>query len=289
MVSRHSVLGLLVAAIVCASSVSSALAEQMIGYTRIGEITLLVGFDSEAPFFPNRIRFVTGLESDENLVSLDARPATGEIYAVGVGSSASHLYQLNPNTGAATAVGAALDPVVTSNESTRFGFDFNPTIDRVRLVSDQDQNLVLNPDTGVVAAIGVPLFYAVGDVNFGENPNVIHIAYDNNVAGAMTTVQRGIDSELNTLVTVANNLGALTTIGSLGVNVEEVGGFDVSATGAANALLTTSFFTFKFQQLYDINLATGAATSKGLAAFGVLELDGLTAVPAVTPTASRSE
>lgn len=143
---------------------------------------------------------------------------------------------------------------------------------------------MLDPATGAVSAVGLPLIYAVGDTNFGKNPNVVHIAYDNNVATATTTQQRGIDSELDILVTVANNAGTLGTIGPLGINVTEVGGFDVSASGAANALLTTQFFTLQLQQLYDINLQTGAASSKGLAAFGVLNLDGLTAVPTPAPT-----
>ena len=36
---------------------------------------------------------------------------------------------------------------------TAFGFDFNPTVDRIRVVSDTGQNLRLNPDTGAVAAV----------------------------------------------------------------------------------------------------------------------------------------
>jgi hypothetical protein len=223
-------------------------------------------------------RLLQGLPGNQKLVALDTRPATGEVYTVGVGSSASHLYKINLETGALSVVGSALDPKVTSSSNTAFGFDFNPTIDRVRLVSDEDQNLVLNPDTGAVTA-AVPLFYGLNDPNFGKNANVVDIAYDNNIAGAVTTQQRGIDSTQNTLVTVANNLGELTTIGALGVDVQEVGGFDVSASGTAYATLSTSFFSFTLQQLYTINLVTGEASPVGFAAFGLLGLDGLTTIP----------
>jgi hypothetical protein len=119
----------------------------------------------------------------------------------------------------------------------------------------------------------------LNDPNFGKNANVVDIAYDNNIAGAVTTQQRGIDSTQNTLVTVANNLGELTTIGALGVDVQEVGGFDVSASGTAYATLSTSFFSFTLQQLYTINLVTGEASPVGFAAFGLLGLDGLTTIP----------
>jgi hypothetical protein len=34
---------------------------------------------------------------------------------------------------------------------TSFGFDFNPTVDRIRLVSDSGQNLRLNPNSGAGA------------------------------------------------------------------------------------------------------------------------------------------
>lgn len=275
---RRCSLLLLTAAFFGTITVPAAQAEELVGLTRLGPFTLLVGIDSESPFFPTSFKFLQGLPGNEKLVALDARPATGELYTIGVGSSASHLYKINLESGALTPVGGALSPSVTSNSGSAFGFDFNPTIDRVRLVSDEDQNLVLNPDTGAVTA-AVPLFYTLTDPNFGKNPNIVDIAYDNNVVGGGSTQQRGIDSTLNTLVTVANNLGELTTIGPLGVDVEEVGGFDVSSSGVAYATLSTNFFAFTFQQLYTINLVTGAATPVGFAGFGLLGLDGLTVVP----------
>ena len=42
---------------------------------------------------------------------------------------------------------------------TGFGFAFDPVADRIRVVSDSEQNLRINPDTGTVAAgphLGVP-------------------------------------------------------------------------------------------------------------------------------------
>ncbi|MDZ4687457.1 MAG: DUF4394 domain-containing protein [Planctomycetaceae bacterium] len=269
---------------------SSAFAEDLVGVTRIANTTVLIGVDSERPVLPRFIRAVTGLIGNEQLVGIDVRPADGALIGVGSTTSSngsSHLYSIDVSTGAATVIGPAVNPDLTKagDGSTRFGLDFNPTIDRVRLVSDADQNIVFNPDTGATTP-ATPLIYAPADPNFGQNPNVVDIAYDNNVAGAQTSQQRGIDSARDVLVTVANNAGTLGTIGGLGVDVGEVGGFDVSATGVAYAAMTP--FGATAQRLYEINLQTGAATPKGILALGLVALEGLTALPASPPAASRS-
>jgi hypothetical protein len=53
------------------------------------------------------------------------------------------VYTINRATGVATAVSGALDI-----DGSVFGFDFNPTIDRVRIVSNTDKNYVFNPNDG---------------------------------------------------------------------------------------------------------------------------------------------
>ena len=45
---------------------------------------------------------------------------------------------VDPARGAAIAVGAPFTP---GTDGTAFGFDFNPTVDRIRVVSDTGQNL----------------------------------------------------------------------------------------------------------------------------------------------------
>ena len=61
---------------------------------------------------------------------------------------------------------------------TRFGVDFNPTVDRLRIVSDAGENLRVNPDTGA-------LVLADGALTAGFS--VTAAAYTNNFAGATTT------------------------------------------------------------------------------------------------------
>ena len=91
---------------------------------------------------------ITGLQMSETILGIDMRPLTGQLYALGSGS---RLYTINMASGAATAVGTG--PFDTVLKGTSFGFDFNPTVDRIRIVSDMGQNLRVNPITGVIAAV----------------------------------------------------------------------------------------------------------------------------------------
>jgi hypothetical protein len=214
----------------------------------------LVSFDTANPTTLLSAAPITGMQSLELALGIDFRPATGELYAVGSGST---LYRLNTGTGQATAVGAAFTPVLSGVE---FGFDFNPTVDRIRLTSDNGQNLRVHPDTGQVVFTDSPLAYASGDPNFGTAPRVSGSAYTNNFAGATTTTLYDIDTNLDILVTqVPPNAGVLNTVGSLGMDVSSLLGFDISgATGVAYAAVVRDG-DFR-SWLTTTNLATGAMT-----------------------------
>src|SRR5262245_18763380 len=71
---------------------------------------------------------ITGLQGGETALAIDVRPATGQLYLLG---STSRVYVLNPATGVATPVGPAFTQALSG---TSFGFDFNPTVDRIRVV-----------------------------------------------------------------------------------------------------------------------------------------------------------
>ncbi len=214
----------------------------------------LVRFDTAAPQMVTTIGTITNLQGGETILAIDFRPATGQLYALG---SSSRLYILNRMTGAATLVGILTTPL----SGTRFGFDFNPTVDRIRVVSDTDQNLRVNPNDGSNVVDGT-LAYAAGDVNSGQNPNVVGSAYTNNFSGATSTTLYGIDSNRDVLVTQnPANSGTLQTVGSLGVNTSDMVGFDIAAdSNTAYASLTV----IGFSSFYTINLATGATTQVDL-------------------------
>jgi len=212
---------------------------------------------------------VTGLQAAETLVGIDVRPANQLLYGVG---SASRLYTINPITGAATQVGSAGAFTLTG---TAFGTDFNPVPDRIRQVSNTEQNLRLNPNDGTLAATDGAL-----------NPagNVVGVAYSNNFPGALSTTLYAIDSASGVLgiITVPNGGGPITTQGSLGLgtNLNEAIGFDISGgSGIAYASITTGGVS----RLYTINLTTGAATLAGAIGSGTTPFLGLAAAQAPEP------
>ena len=203
------------------------------------------------PLSPSPVaKAITGVQPGETLFGIDFRPVNGQLYAIG---STSRLYTLNTSNGAATLVGSG--PLSTLLVGNDVGFDFNPTVDRIRLVTSSGQNLRLNPETGAVAMVDGPL-------NPGT-PTVTASAYTNNFAGAATTTLYNIETSMSTarlFTQTPPNDGTLVPVGSLGVTAEGANGFDIGGTsGMAYALLRSNGTTV----LYTVNLTNGSATAAG--------------------------
>ncbi len=215
----------------------------------------LVRFNSSRPGTILSSTAITGLQGGENLIGIDFRPATGQLFGLG---SNSRIYVINTFTGVATFVGTLTTPLLGSN----FGFDFNPVPDRIRITSDAEQNLRANPNDGTNVVDGT-LAYAVGDPNFGANPNVVASGYTNSFAGTTSTTLYNIDSNLDILVSQnPPNNGTLNTIGSLGVNSSGVVGLDITP-GNNTAFAAIQTEGSSSSGLYFINLSTGAASLIG--------------------------
>ncbi|AGA30776.1 DUF4394 domain-containing protein [Singulisphaera acidiphila] len=214
----------------------------------------LVRFNTQTPGTIVSSTPITGLQPGESILGLDFRPATGQLFALG---STSRLYTINPLNAVATPVGSG--PFTPALSGTAFGFDFNPTVDRIRVVSNTGQDLRLNPNDGTVAAVDGTLAYAPGDPNAGQTPNITGSAYLNNIVGATSTTLYGIDTTLGILV-IQNppNNGTLLTVGPLGVAASAVGGFDIRTVGGQNYAYAT-LVVGGSTNLYQINLTTGAA------------------------------
>ncbi len=204
----------------------------------------LIRFNLSTPNNVTIIGTITGLQSGENILGIDFRPVNGQLYALG---SSSRLYTINLTTAAASQIGNA--GAFTLN-GTNFGFDFNPTVDRIRVVSNTGQNLRINPNDGSLSAT---------DPNLNPGtPMVTAAAYTNSISGATTTTLYDIDTGNNTLnIQNPANAGTLVPVGPLGVTATGTNGFDIIARdGSAYAALTVGGVT----GLYVINLQTGAAT-----------------------------
>ena len=243
------------------------------GITNTGTSQQLVRFDTANPFAVTTIG-LTGA----NLLGIDFRPATGMLY----GYDGDRLYTINLATGAATQV---FD--VGNTTGAVAGFDFNPTVDRIRVTDASGTNLRLNPNDGATIVDGV-LRYAPGDANAGRMPNVTGVAYTNNDTDPATgTTLFGIDGTLGTLVTIVPpNEGVVNTVGSLGVSFAASGtSFDIVTVGTTNRAFFTALGggTGAATNLYEVNLTSGAATLVGTvnATGGVR---GIAIAPAVVST-----
>lgn len=215
----------------------------------------LVSFNSNTPGLMLSNVAITGMQAGENMLGMDFRPANGGLYGLG---STSRIYTINTSTGAATLVGTGAFTATLSG--TDFGFDFNPTVDRIRVVSDADQNLRLNPDTGQVAAVDGNLAYSATDPNTSRNPNAVGAAYTNNFAGSTSTTLFDIDSDLDTLVTQnPPNAGPLNTVRALGVNTGPNVGFDVQG-GSTVGYASLSPTSGGQSSLYTVGLTTTDTT-----------------------------
>ena len=266
------------ALVACAMSTSSSTARGAQAYG-VTTSNVLFTFDTATPMTISSGLAISGLASaNENIVGIDFRPATGQLFAMG---SFGQLYTVNTSNAVLTAVGSA-----TTIDGTSFGFDFNPATDRIRVVSNTNKNYVFNPNTGALELVATDLFYPVGDPAAGVDPNVVGIAYTNTLGGPPTQLF-AIDAGIDVLATLANNTGVLSTVGGLAtVNTGALVGFDVfsPSSGVNFAYATLTPTGSSVSNLYTINLATGAASLVGQINGGTLVTD-IAVVPVPEPAA----
>lgn len=258
---------------------------------------------------------VTGVTAGEALVGIDWRPQTGQLYGLGVNATANTAtaYVIDPGTGAATAVGAPgsiafVDaggfPVDLPDPATSgYGLDFNPTVDRVRVVTGSGLNFRVNPATGApvdgnldsgIPPAGVNPDAPINGLAPGST-GVSAAAHTNSfgqpLTGGVTTLY-ALDAAADAL-SIQNPADAGTQtaaiavkLGAAALDFTAASGFDIRpsvavsvanapAAGVADAVLTVGADT----ALYRLDLATGAATSAGpigagLAASGLAVGDG---------------
>lgn len=211
----------------------------------VDEQNNLVTFDSSNPAAFLSSLAITGVSASIN--AIDFRPLDNSLYGLGADRV---IYTINPLTGAATAASGSL-----AIAGTEFAFDFNPTIDRLRIVSNTNENYVFNPNNGALTT-ATSVFYPVGDPNAGADPDITAAAYTSSVFGAPGTSTQlySIDTANDLLTKQANSAGTLTTVGALGFNLGSRSSFDISGNDA---------FAFNGSTLYSVNLGSGALTSLG--------------------------
>jgi hypothetical protein len=198
---------------------------------------------------PVEILEIKGLPASEMILSIDYRPATGQLYALG---QSSRLYLINEKSGVATALGQA--PFTPAIAGENASIDFNPTVDRIRLVTESGQNLRLHPELGTVV-------FTDGNINGGMNPRIGAVAYTNSMAGASTTMLYDIDFEGDKLfIQNPPNDGGLQEVGDLSIDFSGKGDFDINPDNSTSLAVVNDNAE---SRLYTIDLGTGKANWVG--------------------------
>jgi hypothetical protein len=243
-----------------------------IGLTSDG---MLVCFDGDSPADEWMLGSITGLEG-ETIVGIDHRvpftdaatgvsngvPEGGWLYGLG---SNGGLYTLDvEGTDGQTVVATKKAQLDQALSGTAFGIDFNPTVDRLRIVSDTGQNLRANVDTGVTVVDGA--------LNTAGAPTagVVAAAYTNNDTDPATgTTLYDIDSALDQLVLQSPpNAGGLAPIGALGVDTGSAVGFDLYS---------------------EVSVNSGVSTTTDLVGWASLDVAGSKGLYSITPFSGRAQ
>lgn len=233
------------------------------GNNKIGEIA-----DASNPSVITGPFNITGLPAGQVIEGVDYRPLTGELYALGYNSATqeAQLFVISQTTAFATAIGT---PNILDLVAGKIGFDFNPTVDRIRVTSSNGGNYRLHPTTGAVVATDGTLSFSGNDVNAGASPNVIASAYTRSYIGSEVTSLYNIDFGLNILTTQnPPNDGLLNTVGSLNLAFHipnATVGFDFFYDGNAGAEkgLLSANTNNASDSLYIIDPGTGNVTNEG--------------------------
>jgi hypothetical protein len=225
------------------------------------------------------------ITAGEAMVGLAWRPQTGQLYGLGVnaGADTATLYLVDPQTGAVTVVGAAGDIAYAGVDfpaaSAGWGIDFNPTVDRLRVVADGGLNARVNPNSGLPAS-------ATPDSPHNGLPpgstGVTAVSYTNAfiqpLTGGVTTLYVLEPTANELLIQNPPNAGVLTaartvTLAGVPLDFGATAGFDIPgevavatssapAAGSGIVLLDVG----GTEGLYTLDLTTGAATLLGAVA-----------------------
>ncbi|MGQ0776318.1 MAG: DUF4394 domain-containing protein [Pseudonocardiales bacterium] len=228
----------------------------------------LVRFDTNRPGKAQGGVKVSGLTGDATLVGIDYRVQNNLLYGVG---DKGGIYTIDPGNGYANKVSQLSEAL----EGQFFGVDFNPAANRLRVISDTGQNLRHNIDDNSQNAAPAPGMTARDTAlttppTAGNTLGVTAAGYTNNDLVPTTgTTLFDVNTANDTLVVQSPaNAGTLAPTGQLTVDAGPNAGFDVYSVldNMGTTVDNRAFATLQVggrYALYDVNLLTGKATSRG--------------------------
>lgn len=250
-------LALAAAALAGASAVVSAPVSAATLITLSGDDTL-TRIDLETRTVIGR----THAAGSARLFSIDVRPSTGQLYGL-------FIVKGDPGEGDRGAV-SSVDPVTGGRSNTvvvdypfirqiRYNIDFDPTSDRLRIVSENDEHFEVDVETGEAAErerISGPSPVCC----FGRSSSVVSIAFANATTSAIASLLYGIDRKTDTLYTIVPALsptsGNISKAGLIDRNLTQFG-FDIGLDGSGR----NRGRIVADGQLVEIDLAGGSVVS----------------------------
>lgn len=226
---------------------------------------LLISFRLSSPADTSReIGSIQGLVTDTRLVGIDYRVQDGNLYGVG---DAGGLYLVSTANASASLV-QRLSVALSGN---RFGVDFNPAANALRIISDTGQNLrqpLASPnlptvnDAALNTGVGSPAPLVMGITaaaytNNDLSPATATTLFDLNVATGQVVVQSPANSGI---VVATGSLAVPGLSGNASLDIHSdlnEAGETIGNRGFA-ALATTAG-----TRVYSVDLTTGRATDFG--------------------------
>ena len=270
---KYLKLAVLVAAALAASACTKKHA--VYALTSTGSI---IGFESNAPNKITTTVTVSGLASGESLVRFDYLPASGILYGL---TNDNKLATIDVSTGAATLVNTT---AFTTDSLSGAVISFDPVSGQLRVMSAND-NLRVDPATATLIATNTAAAFDSGDTNSGKTPNLVGLAYNNQVTSATSTTLYALDTGTSSLVRVGDSgatttasadTGDLHTIGPVGVSFNADAGFAIDRKdGTAYASLQNGSGAI----FYTIDLGAGTAVEVGVVGDGSQTIIAIAIVP----------
>lgn len=254
-------------------SSASGAAAGLRAYGITGDGTLMAAFTTDRPTVLDWVRTVTGLVGDQKLIGIDYRVQDGLMYGVG---DQGGIYTIKTPPATSDVVVTKVSQLQVALYGTNFDIDFNPAADRLRLISDNGQNLRHNlHDHTTVEDTTLTTPPATGPAR-----GVTAAAYTNNdLNGATAATLFDIDTKADQVVIQAPaNNGTLSPTGSLTIDAGPNAGLDIFSnlsngkTTSNIAFASLTPYGSSTPSLYGINLFTGEATSVGQFPLNITDL-----------------
>lgn len=239
----------LLLAAVAAAALSPALgqAATLAGLTADNRL-VMIDTETRRAGAPVAIRGVEG-----RVLGIDQRPADGSLVAL---ADTWTLWRVDPRSGAATLLSRLTERAELGGRAV---VDFNPTVDRLRVMGMNGTNLRINVDTGATLVDGT-LKYAPADRNAGTMPRITAGAYSNSVKGATQTALYTIDTLLGSFnLQAPPNDGVQQSKASFGMSLPPATAFDILADGDGG----NWGFVLANGTLHSLDLASGTLTAIG--------------------------